>query len=171
MLSKEDIMSDDRFYIDEWNLNRLLERPVKRIKIKKIKVGNINRYLDLRITDLQDTDVYRYLNQTEEDKNQYEKYCSEYCSDNDSRGIKFYDKLIEEFDISNYDLKKGAICIDAYNSIIEGQHRSCIILKKYGESQVIDVVQFVFKQHEYKKFVKMIIYYTKKRINQIFRRK
>ena len=67
-ITKEELVQDNRFYIDDWNMDRLLERPVRRIKIKKIKLGNINRYLGLKIMGLQETDVFRYLEGNAESK-------------------------------------------------------------------------------------------------------
>ena len=100
-ITKEELVQDNRFYIDDWNMDRLLERPVRRIKIKKIKLGNINRYLGLKIMGLQETDVFRYLEGNAESKELYQNYCDKYCSDNNFRGSVFYERLIEDFDIEN----------------------------------------------------------------------
>lgn len=142
MVSKNEILNDPRFYLDEWNLNRFFSDKIEKYEVVEVEVGSIIRELNGKIMTLSETDVFHYLDGSEEDKINYEKYCQEYCAGNDNRGTRQFNNLISTFDSVDYDIKKGAICIDQFGVILEGQHRSCILLKKYGSHYKVKVVRF-----------------------------
>lgn len=143
-ITKEDLINDKRFFIDDRNINRLLnDHPVKGYRMKYIKVGMILRNTSNcnSIVPLCQTYVYKYLKGGEEGKKAYEEF-RKICNYSPLRSEKIYDNLIRQIDNSDYDLKKGAIVVDQYNLILDGMHRSSILLRKYGANHKIQVVQF-----------------------------
>lgn len=144
MITREQIKNDDRFYIDDWNLERITNRPVISYEIVEIPVGKVRRYYKDRIMPLTETDVYKYMDGSKESAEQYDRYCGE-CVGNANRGKAQFDELIDSFDGDSYDLKKGAIFVNQLNIIVEGQHRCCVLLKKYGKDYKIKVVRMKYK--------------------------
>lgn len=143
----ETFKCDKRFYIDSRNMDRLTTKKIKKYKIEKIMIGKILRDLSYRkkgIVNLNDTFVYAYLNGDEKGLRKYQEYC-QICNVN-FRSKNEYDKLIKELSLNNYDILKGAICVDYNNLILEGQHRACIILKKYGPRYKIPVVKILYNE-------------------------
>lgn len=143
-ITREELIKDKRFYIDDRNINRLLnDHSVKEYRVKYIKVGMILRKISNcnSIVPLCQTYVYKYLEGGEEGKKAYEEF-RKICNYSPLRSEEIYNKLIKQIDDSDYDLKKGAIVVDQYNLILDGMHRSSILLRKYGANHRIQVVQF-----------------------------
>ena len=141
----EDVLkSDERFFIYDRNVNRLLkEHPVSSYRVKYVKVGMILRKYSqrFRVVPLYQTNVYKYLEGGEEGKKAYEEF-KKVCNYSPLRSEEIYNNLIQQIDNSDYDIKKGAVVVDQHNLILDGMHRSCILLHKYGANHRIQVVQF-----------------------------
>lgn len=147
IITKDTIKNDDRFFIDERNINRLfMDYPIIDYRVKKIKVGLIIRklYHCERIVTLDKTYVYKYLEGGEQGKQAYEEF-KRICNYSPLRSEAIFDNLVNQIAQCDYNIKKGAIVIDQNNLILDGMHRSCILLHKYGANQKIDVVQFKYK--------------------------
>ena len=143
-ITKEELVNDKRFYIDERNINRLIkEHPVKSYSVRYIKVGMILRKYSHcnNVAPLCQTNVYKYLEGGEDGKKAYEEF-RKICNYSPLRSEDIYNNLIEQIENSDYDLHKGAIVVDQYNLILDGMHRSSILLHKYGANHKIQVVQF-----------------------------
>ena len=148
MVTKEVLKGDDRFYIDDWDLERFIaHKEITKYRVKNIKVGNILRKLHRRIYPLNESDVYKCLEQdaiTKEDYERYRKYC--FGDDYEHHTLENFRTLQEDLKSQDYDIKKGAIVVDQFNCIIDGQHRSCILLMKHGPNYVIPVVEVTYKK-------------------------
>lgn len=144
MVSKEQIVEDSRFFIDEFNLNRIYNEKLQSYSVEKISVGRILRQYGKKIMPLYETDVYKFLSQSEKSIVAYRQYCDNIGMER--RSIANYNSLIEQIKADGYDILKGAIFINQHNLILEGQHRSCILLQQYGPSYCIDVVRFVYSE-------------------------
>lgn len=143
-ITKEELINDKSFYIDDRNINRLLnEHPVKCYRVKSMKVGMILRRMSNcdNVVPLCQTYVYKYLEGGEEGKKAYEEF-RKICNYSPLRSEEIYNNLIQQIDASDYDIKKGAIVVDQYNLILDGMHRSSILLRKYGANHIIQVVRF-----------------------------
>lgn len=143
-ITKEELINDKRFYIDDRNINRLLnDHPVKSYQVTFIKVGMILRKLSNcdNIVPLNQTYVYKYLEGGEVGKRAYEEF-RKICKYSPLRSEEIYDNLIQQIGNTDYDIKKGAIVVDQYNLILDGMHRSSILLRKYGANHIIQVVRF-----------------------------
>lgn len=141
MVRIEDFQADDRFYVDAWNLKRIMVMPVRNYSVCKIRIGDIIRELEGNIYRLEDTDVYRYLDGSESSKAVYREYCLTNGGANSNRREDSYNTLIKELSKKGYDIKKGAIFVNQYNMVQEGQHRCCVLLYLYGPEKMIDVVK------------------------------
>ena len=146
MVTKDEIKNDNRFFIDDWNLDRIMRRPVLSYEICPIKLGNIWRIINRTPIPLCETDIYKYLDGSAESRKNYEDYCSSpLCEGNSYRGVEVYNSLIHTMETTGYDMKKGAVFVDQLNFIQEGQHRSCILLHNYGPEYKIDVVKIHYQ--------------------------
>ncbi len=162
MVTKEAIKADDRFYIDDWNLERITKRKIISYRVETIPVGNIWRLIEGKIIPLRETDVYKYLDGDEIARKKYEAYCnSELCQGNDARSVRAYESLISLLRSEMYDMERGAIFVDQLNIILEGQHRSCILLKEFGPDYRIPVVKVQYEGLYIRTRLKKIIAYIK----------
>ena len=144
-VKKEQLEMDERFYIDKQNLERLTSRRIKKYEVVEIEIGRILRDLGYRnegIVNLKNTYVYAYLTDEKGGKEKYQEYCK--ICNVAFRNSEEYDKLINSLLKNDYDIRKGAICVDSNNLIIEGQHRACILLKKRGPLYKIPVVKIYY---------------------------
>ena len=138
---KKELCNDKRFYVDQRNLDRLMNGAYyDGYSVNDIKVGDILRYWQGYIYSLYETRVFSYLNNTAEGRKKYKEYV-DICGNVSFRSERQYEILIEEIRKNPYDIKKGAIFINQYNFILEGQHRCCILLKSYGPDYKIKVVR------------------------------
>lgn len=164
MVMKETLKNDDRFYVDDWNLDKFVaHKAIVKYRIKEMKVGDILRKWNGRIYPLNESDVYKCLEKksaTEADYEVYRKNCSN--DDYEHHTLESFQLLQKELDTETYDLKKGAIFVDQFNCIIDGQHRSCILLMKYGSEYTIPVVEITYKQLGIRTRLKYYIYLCKK---------
>ena len=148
--SFENFNNDPRFYVDEFNTNRILTNAHGvGYSVVFVPVGSILRELEGKITSLYDTHVYPYLLGTDDGRQKYSYYCNTYPSS--FRNETNYLKLLEDMKAQEYDIKKGAIVIEEHNFILDGQHRACITLYKYGPFYKVQVVKCFFGTHYGKK--------------------
>ena len=143
---REQMERDDRFDINPITMDSLFGcRTIYKYKLKKIEIGKIRRFENKKISMLQETDTYRYLEDPESEENQmaYEEYCKQgkNLKDNPNRSQDTFMSLKDTFEEEKYDPKKGIIVINQYNCIVDGFHRSCIFLKKYGPQYQVEVLQ------------------------------
>ena len=153
MVCIDDIKKEKGFFVDDRNLNRLFRSPIESYSVISFFVGDILRVTDdkyQRVVSLYDTPVYNFLNDTQEGVNQYRQYCDHYRVS--FRTEQCFNHLIEEMSSSDYDVKKGILVIDQYGVIADGQHRACILLKKYGPYYKVNVLRIVWKQNFIEKF-------------------
>lgn len=146
---KQDLQNDTRFHIDPEVLEVLVKRPISSYKLDTIPVGRIHRLWGHRVFSLYKTKPYTYLKA--EDKSEvremYQNYCQIAKVDKAERSEKTFENLIDTFDESVYDVHKGIIIVDQYDFIVDGQHRSCILLKNYGEAQPVQVLRVHYEDY------------------------
>ena len=143
----EQFKKDERFFIDKRNMERLTVHKIMKYDVLSIEIGKILRDLSYRgggIVNLCDTYVYAYLDDEKNGGQKYQEYCNICNVSFRSKGE--FDRLISNLSVNGYDISKGAICIDQNNLILEGQHRACIILKKYGAHYKIPVVKISYRE-------------------------
>ena len=99
--------------------------------------------MEERILRLNETVVYKYLDKNNDSESQYMDYCDKYGKKNPHRNRDAFDSLINDFSVDNndYDPLKGVIIVNQYGFLLDGQHRACLLLKKYGPKKKIPVLK------------------------------
>ena len=136
--------TDSRFYIDDVHLNYLRGLWISTYSIEKRKLGSLRRDYDDGLYSLEKSVPFRVLAYPEDEKTKrdYEKYCTKrrnQIGDID-RGLKAFRELHCDLLSMGYSLSKGAIVVDQYNIVLDGQHRSCIMLYEYGPEYEAEIV-------------------------------
>lgn len=133
------MLSDNRFKLDYDFFYRVLEmRPVSRYRVVPVKLGELTRYwYDGKLYPLEKCPPYRYLCG---DRQAYEEYCLQ------NRTLTGFDMSPERFEalcasMAEYDPKSMPVVFGPRNIIQDGQHRSCILLKKFGPEHMINVLR------------------------------
>lgn len=143
---KYQMENDSRFKINDEAMESLFKNHlIYDYKLDKIPLGRIRRTIGKKIYKLEDTINYKliidrnnaFLNE------EYNIYSTEEnnLKDNSSRSLATFNALIDRLNKEEYSLKKGAIIVNQFNFIIDGLHRSCILLSQYGEEHIIEVVR------------------------------
>ena len=112
--------------------------------LTRIKVGNIKREWNGKVYSLTECSPYKYL-QTRDEKI-YQKYVQKhidmgFVGTNTAWNIQPFLDLEKSILKNGYDPTKSVIVINQDNIILDGQHRSCVLLYKYGPDYEIPVVQ------------------------------
>lgn len=148
MVTKEILQKDNRFYVDEWNLDKFIaHKAIVKYRVKEMKVGNILRRWNGRLYPLSQTDVYKCLKKGAVTETDYEQYRKNLVADDyEHHTLESFQALQKQLNSVTYNIKKGAIFVDQFNCILDGQHRSCILLMKYGPDYTIPVVEITYKK-------------------------
>lgn len=162
MVTKEQILKDNRFKIDTQDPDRLFQIGIKKVEVVEVKLKDLRCYYGEKVLFLDETSIYQYLDDTIDGKDKYEIYCKKYPSS--FRNKDNYESLIQEMNSFEYDIKKGAIVTNQLGIIIDGQHRCSILLKKYGEEHIIKVV----KIHYHKLLLGLRLLLFKRKIADMF---
>ena len=133
------LLEDDRFELDADFVYRVLERkPVASYEVAEVRLGDIRRiWTDGRALPLSECAPYRYL---DGDGDAYDRYCAENAK---AFGFEMsrerYDGLRRSME--SFDPRKMPVVYGDGNVILDGQHRSCILLKRFGPAHSIKVVR------------------------------
>lgn len=145
MTSIDDFLADDRFECTENDAKRIFEQKIKKYRIDKVKIGNIyKKPCSKTIIRIKETPSYKLLNHLISEK-EYEDYCINNTYKYERHSIESFDNLCKKMNKYEYSLKKGAIVIDQFNLIQDGQHRVSYLLSKYGDDYIVDVVRVYTK--------------------------
>lgn len=144
MVERKQLVEDSRFFLDEFNLDRIYRENIKAYEIIEMPVGNVLRQYKKKIMPLYETDVYRFLSRSKKSEEAYQQYCDNIGMKR--RSIESYFALIDAIKKNGYDIYQGAIVVDQHNLILEGQHRCCILLKLFGAAYKIKVVRFCYSE-------------------------
>ena len=158
MIRINDLKNNNNFYIDEFNLKRITNSDIVKYKIIDIPLKKIKMYINNKFIPLEKTVAYDYLNNKKDNYDEYKNYCIKYGKNNPNRNVDSYNRLMNEF--KEYDIKHGAIIIDQHNILKDGQHRCCLLLKKYGKDYKIKVLKIYYyetKINKLKNIIKLII--------------
>ncbi|WP_294564946.1 rhamnan synthesis F family protein [uncultured Succinatimonas sp.] len=137
------LLDDTRFKLDYDFFYKVLElRKIYHYEICSIKLKDIKRrWKDGKIYSLEDCSPFQYL---KGNINKYEQYCIENKKDGLflSMSRERYDKLIKSMELG-YDTHSMPV-ISKDNIILDGQHRCCILLYKYGPDYSVDVLKVFY---------------------------
>lgn len=134
------LLDDPRFVIDPEFMYRVLEfTRIGRYEVVRVKLGDIRRvWFDDRAYGLDACAPYRYLSGQED---AYARYCDE----NNARQ-SYFKTTAERFaelreSMAEYDPKRMPVVFGERNIVLDGQHRACILLKKFGPDHEIEVLR------------------------------
>lgn len=133
------LLEDKRFSLDPDFFYKVLEgRCITYYEVVPVKLGNIRRrWVDEKVYPLAACSPFRYLNG---DKEAYARYCKENAAHSDfDMSQERFDELIRSLD-QGYDAKHMPV-LRSDNMIMDGQHRSCILLHRYGPEHSINVLR------------------------------
>ena len=141
--STNKLLNDKRFCIDEEFFNRRLKFcSLKKYEVIKIRLGDI--YYES--IPLKDVKPYRYL---DGDTENYEQYCQYHQSVlHINMSLERYNKLINSIENSGYN-SKFIIIVNDKKQVMDGQHRACILLHKYGEDYEVSVLCLKMKKRPF----------------------
>lgn len=133
------LLDDDRFRLDYEFFYRVLEpRRITKYEIAIIPLGAITRYwYDGKLYPLSECAPYKLLCG---DTAAYDEYCRK------NKAISGFDMTIDRFaalqeKMDKFDEKSMPVVVGKRNIIIDGQHRSCILLKRFGPHHHIKVLR------------------------------
>lgn len=125
------LLGDKRIILNDEFFYRALEgRKIANYSIKKIALKDIQRVWKGKTLSLSECHPYTYLNGNIK---AYEKYCKENKKlFSIEMSVNRYDKLLASIKANGFQSKNMPV-IDAKNNVImDGQHRCCYLLKKFG---------------------------------------
>ena len=133
------LLDDPRFKLDYEFFYKVLE-PMRiwRYDVVRIRLGDIKRYwYDGRVYPLSECAPYKYLNG---DGAAYDEYCR---ANEAQTGFAMTRGRFESLraDMAEYDPLMMPVVQGSCNILLDGQHRSCILLKKYGPDHEISVLR------------------------------
>ena len=139
------LLDDPRFDLDDEFMYRAFEfAQIGGYEVVEIRLGDIRRvWYDMRAYRLNECSPYRYLGG---DARAYEDYCKA-----NSRQSFFvmsrarFDALIGS--MGEFNPRRMPVVLGKRNVILDGQHRCCILLKRFGPDYRIKVVR-VFPKKE-----------------------
>lgn len=133
--TKYNITDDFAFFFLEGNF-------IDKVEIKEMKIKNIKRDWYGKIYSLKECSPYKYL---EGDIAAYKKYVEFHKENNlPIMTLTRFNTLIENIKKNGYD-RQYPIIVDYYNNtVLDGQHRCCILLKLYGENFIVPVIKISF---------------------------
>ena len=134
--NKKYVLNDDFVYYSlEGNF-------IKNYKIEKMRLSEIRREWYGEYFKLEECAPYKYL---KGDKKSYREYCKYHIENNlPLMTEERFNKLIKSINEKGYISKYPLVIKADDNSIMDGQHRACILLNKYGKDYEIEVLKISF---------------------------
>lgn len=147
--STEKLISDKRITIDKAYIDNYLKYcKIYKYTIKNIKLKNLRCTIfvkegthDYKIFQIP---AYKYLCGDKQSYVDYINYKNP-IGGGDIHSIDRYEALIDSFNSEGF-LEDNVIIIDTYDRIIDGQHRACLLYKKYGGNKKIKVLKIYQEQ-------------------------
>ena len=139
----EQLLADDRFDLDdEYAVTGIESRRVEEYELAPLRLGDIRRrWFDGEIYTLKECAPYRYLCGDESAYEEYSRYHLE--RDLPLMTRERFQALVDSIDRNGYDARK-VIVVDYNNILLDGQHRACVLLKKFGEDYTPTVLRIRF---------------------------
>ncbi len=133
------LLDDKRFLIDDDFFFRVLEgQKIKSYTVEKIELSKIRRVWQGQTFCLEECAPYKYLLGNKTD---YEEYCMYHKTNNlPQMSEERFGKLIESIENKGFD-NKHLIVVNQNYVVLDGQHRACYLLYKYGAAFETDVLK------------------------------
>jgi hypothetical protein len=136
---------DKRFFIDAQNLDYLSQYRIFGYSIETIPVGSILRDYSDGLYSIENALPFLLAKDPDNPDllQAYDRYCKRARNQagTSTRSVDSFMNLIQTLEHDEYSIKKGAIIIDQYDIILEGQHRACVLLNMHGAEYPIEVLR------------------------------
>lgn len=139
--SPEKVWNDDRFDLDDEFVYFSLEmKRVIRYELVDLPLQDIRRQWLQKPIKLKDCLPYKYL--VTGDSKVYDKYCklNKKHYNLDIMSKERFDTLIRSLEETSFD-KRKVIVVNQDNILLDGQHRCCYMLYKYGEEYKVPALR------------------------------
>lgn len=135
------LLDDPRFILDDEFSYRVLENRSVMLTgydVCRIRLGDIRRMRhDGSICRLEECEPYLYL---KGDVRAYDEYCqANRCRSGFVMSRERFDKLL--LSMSDYDPRRMPVVRGEHNIILDGQHRCCVLLNRFGPDHEIEAVK------------------------------
>ena len=139
------LLDDDRFEIDYDFFYKNLElKNISSYRITTIKLKDVKRNWHRTTMSLTDVAPYKFLQNGNSEE--YSKYCEKNNQENGyDMNVDKFQTLIDNITNNGFDSKKLPI-INSENVILDGQHRSCVLLHKYGPEYEMPVLEVTIEK-------------------------
>jgi len=138
------LLDDSRIRLDDEFFYSFLEmRRVQKYEIVQIALGDINRYWKGKFYKLWEVSPYKYL---DGDNEAYRNYCEvnqKVSPASPQMSVERYEALRRSIEKNDFDERYMPV-IDRQNGILDGQHRSCLLLHKYGREHLVTVLRLYY---------------------------
>lgn len=143
-LSANRLHQDDRFVIDDqFFYTSLEEKKIAKYEVDEVPLSELKRrWFDGELYDLDQLAPFKYLSG---DKNAYERYSifHQMHPKLPDMSAERFDELIKSMDKNGFD-SKHLIITYPNNVIMDGQHRACYLLHKYGRDHIVKILRLYF---------------------------
>lgn len=150
------IERDPRFTVDEEAFGRIRKlKFVYRYTVETAALSSLKHNIKNTILPIRETPVYQYI-QAQKTEN-YLTYIEDNTFVSEQKSVQKFDGLIDELKSASYDPKRGIVVINKDGIIIDGLHRSCILLEQLGEDARIPVLKLYYPGFGIKRRIKRTI--------------
>lgn len=140
----EELLADDSIFLDEeWRDGWLATRELYAYWLEKVTIGKL---FGMKLTEdgyvkvpLAEMPAYQYMHGNEAAYQEYMELNDKYNPGHE-HSMERIKALEENLEKTGYDTRKY-IVVDGENKILDGVHRACWLLHKYGENQEITVLK------------------------------
>ena len=146
------LLDDNRFNLsDDFVLRYIEHTPILKYEICKIKLCDLNVYRNSEYISIDK--CYPFLFVTNANEKEYTQNCLRYRrTDYMDLSLKDFEKTVKKECVQRYrklissidkknNIDKELISVNEHNSILDGQHRACYLLHKYGGEYEINVLR------------------------------
>ena len=137
----------NNFYqIDKYVLDKLKDVKIYKCSVNKIKLKNLKVILFVKegthVYKLPQSPAYKFLEGDVQGYLDYNDFKNP-KGGGDIHSIQRYSDLIKSFNENGYQ-EENVILVNDRNEIFDGQHRACLLRKKYGGNKKVKVIKFWF---------------------------
>ena len=144
----EKLLSSDIYLDPKWVDSWLKEQFIYAYYPQSIQVSQLRVRLfqngEWKICPITESPAFAFIKGNELEYVEYISYKNKCINDGDTNTIDRYKELIEKLD-KGFD-EKSYIAVDEEYIVLDGQHRACYLLGKYGLEHKVNVVKIYRKR-------------------------
>lgn len=150
------IERDARFTVDEEAFERIRKlKFVYRYTVETVELSSLKHNIKDTIFPIRETPVYQYIRYRKTED--YLIYIKNNTLFSEQKSVQKFDGLINKLKNASYDPKCGIVVVNRDGIIIDGLHRSCILLEQFGEDAHIPVLKLYYPGFGIKRRIKRML--------------